>query len=102
MALIKCRECSGSVSTEAFSCPHCGAPRRAFSSEKCSNCGGSGYISCPGCEESGELVCTLCDGTGTDDEGYYCKQCEGSQKVPCRQCGGAAVLHCARCGGPPN
>jgi len=28
MALIKCRECSGSVSTEAATCPHCGAPQQ--------------------------------------------------------------------------
>jgi hypothetical protein len=28
MALIKCRECGGSVSTEAAACPHCGAPQR--------------------------------------------------------------------------
>src|SRR5947208_2463212 len=27
MALIKCRECGSSVSTEAASCPHCGAPQ---------------------------------------------------------------------------
>src|SRR5712692_7724663 len=26
MALAKCRECGGQVSTEALSCPHCGAP----------------------------------------------------------------------------
>jgi hypothetical protein len=29
MALTKCRECSGQVSTEAAACPHCGAPQRA-------------------------------------------------------------------------
>jgi len=28
MALIQCRECGKSVSTEAYVCPHCGAPRR--------------------------------------------------------------------------
>ncbi|BBG30444.1 predicted ATP-dependent serine protease [Zymobacter palmae] len=27
MALIECRECGGTLSSEAFSCPHCGAPR---------------------------------------------------------------------------
>ena len=27
MALLKCRECGQEVSTEAFTCPHCGAPR---------------------------------------------------------------------------
>ncbi len=28
MALISCRECNGSVSTEAVTCPHCGAPQQ--------------------------------------------------------------------------
>lgn len=28
MALIKCRECNESVSTEAAVCPHCGAPQQ--------------------------------------------------------------------------
>ena len=28
MALTKCRECEGQVSTEAAACPHCGAPQR--------------------------------------------------------------------------
>ena len=28
MALIQCRECGKSVSTEALTCPHCGAPQR--------------------------------------------------------------------------
>ena len=28
MALIKCRECNESVSTEAVACPHCGAPQQ--------------------------------------------------------------------------
>ena len=28
MALIQCRECNKSVSTEAVACPHCGAPQR--------------------------------------------------------------------------
>jgi hypothetical protein len=28
MALVKCRECNGAVSTEAATCPHCGAPRQ--------------------------------------------------------------------------
>jgi hypothetical protein len=28
MALIKCRECGNQVSTEAATCPHCGAPQR--------------------------------------------------------------------------
>jgi hypothetical protein len=27
MALVPCRECGTQVSTQAFSCPHCGAPR---------------------------------------------------------------------------
>jgi len=27
MALTKCRECGGQVSTEAATCPHCGAPQ---------------------------------------------------------------------------
>lgn len=27
MALVKCKECGGQVSTEASSCPHCGAKR---------------------------------------------------------------------------
>jgi hypothetical protein len=27
MSLATCRECQGQVSTEAASCPHCGAPR---------------------------------------------------------------------------
>jgi hypothetical protein len=26
MALIKCAECGGQVSSQAFACPHCGAP----------------------------------------------------------------------------
>ncbi len=30
MALIKCRECQAQVSTEAFACPHCGAPLQAM------------------------------------------------------------------------
>ncbi len=29
MALTKCRECGGQVSTEAGTCPHCGAPVKA-------------------------------------------------------------------------
>lgn len=28
MALTSCRECNKSISTEAVSCPHCGAPRQ--------------------------------------------------------------------------
>jgi hypothetical protein len=28
MALIKCKECNESVSTEAATCPHCGAPQQ--------------------------------------------------------------------------
>ena len=28
MALISCKECNGSVSTEAAACPHCGAPQQ--------------------------------------------------------------------------
>jgi hypothetical protein len=28
MALTKCKECSQTVSTEAYTCPHCGAPQR--------------------------------------------------------------------------
>ena len=28
MALIKCKECNESVSTEAAACPHCGAPQQ--------------------------------------------------------------------------
>jgi hypothetical protein len=28
MALISCKECNGSVSTEAVACPHCGAPQQ--------------------------------------------------------------------------
>jgi hypothetical protein len=28
MALKQCHECNGTVSTEAESCPHCGAPSR--------------------------------------------------------------------------
>lgn len=28
MALIKCKECGNSVSTEAIACPHCGAPQK--------------------------------------------------------------------------
>jgi drug/metabolite transporter superfamily protein YnfA len=28
MALVKCKECNGSVSTEAAACPHCGAPQQ--------------------------------------------------------------------------
>ena len=28
MALIQCRECGQSVSTEAVACPHCGAPQQ--------------------------------------------------------------------------
>lgn len=28
MALIRCKECGGQVSTEAFTCPHCGTPQR--------------------------------------------------------------------------
>ncbi|MGA3282931.1 MAG: DUF6232 family protein [Verrucomicrobiota bacterium] len=28
MALIQCRECGQSVSTEAIACPHCGAPQQ--------------------------------------------------------------------------
>ena len=28
MAIIKCNECGNSVSTEASSCPHCGAPQQ--------------------------------------------------------------------------
>ncbi len=31
MALTKCRECGGQVSTEATACPHCGAPVRPLS-----------------------------------------------------------------------
>jgi len=29
MSLASCRECGAQVSTQAFSCPHCGAPRPA-------------------------------------------------------------------------
>lgn len=29
MALIKCQDCGGDVSTRATSCPHCGAPIHA-------------------------------------------------------------------------
>jgi hypothetical protein len=29
MALVPCRECGKSISTEATSCPHCGCPVRA-------------------------------------------------------------------------
>jgi hypothetical protein len=28
MALVKCKECNDSVSTEAVACPHCGAPQQ--------------------------------------------------------------------------
>lgn len=31
MAIVKCRECGAPVSTEATTCPHCGAPRKAVS-----------------------------------------------------------------------
>lgn len=30
MALIPCKECNESVSTEAVACPHCGAPQQQF------------------------------------------------------------------------
>lgn len=32
MALTKCADCGGIVSTGAVACPHCGAPHRAESS----------------------------------------------------------------------
>jgi hypothetical protein len=34
--LATCDECEGTVSTEASTCPHCGAPQR-----KCPRCGSS-------------------------------------------------------------
>jgi hypothetical protein len=31
MALVKCRECGGAISTSAKTCPHCGSPLAASS-----------------------------------------------------------------------
>jgi len=40
MALIKCPECSGTVSTTASACPHCGAPVAGASSPNGKHQGG--------------------------------------------------------------
>lgn len=65
MALGKCPECAGSVSTTAIACPHCGnttflVPTRKSVAQKCSWCHGSGtdYM------DAWRFSCTRCRGTG--------------------------------------
>ena len=34
MALIKCKECGNSISSDAWTCPHCGKPIQKATSDK--------------------------------------------------------------------
>lgn len=65
MALGKCPECDGIVSTTASACPHCGntnfsVPTGKWAAQKCSDCNGSGR--CGPVDET--ILCGLCLGTG--------------------------------------
>lgn len=55
MALTNCRECQGTVSTEARVCPHCGCPNPAPASATvlCKECGNPMLLNAPMCRHCG-------------------------------------------------
>lgn len=55
MALTNCRECQGTVSTEAQVCPHCGCPNPAPPSTAvpCKECGNPVQLHAPMCKHCG-------------------------------------------------
>lgn len=58
MALIACRECTREISSEALTCPHCGAPRIIGTVASCRHCAwpvAPGATVCPNCGAVGPV-----------------------------------------------
>lgn len=99
MALTKCRECGKEISTEAASCPHCGAPKPAIKkpSDPSAAMGCLGIIVILGAIAFGVHSCTSDSGApkggaSAAADGSTCKQddlqCRGDNGVA------AASVYC--------
>jgi Zn finger protein HypA/HybF involved in hydrogenase expression len=85
MALGKCPECAGAVSTTATSCPHCGntkfqVPSGRFVKQRCRQCLGAKYnpVDYGGKGEA----CPKCSGTGEQPVAEVKDLRDGSLHVP--------------------
>lgn len=89
----------GSLSDESDRCHHCDGD--GYNHESCSDCDGTGQVSCDYCEE-GSNDCEDCDGSGcyTDEDGIdcECENCEGKGYVYCEECSHGEV-ECSECSG---
>lgn len=117
MALIKCPECGGQVSSKATSCPHCGFPMG-----ECEKVSDNSNLQCPFCGADITIESDYCDVCGMHIKTssyvevqpkikYKCLKCKntlpkGAQKCPF--CGAEVpkeealqedVLYCPTCGG---
>jgi len=105
MALVKCEECKGSLSTKAPTCPHCGCPNKDFKGEKsavthqttvrvCNDCGRSFSSKgdrCPRCGCYNEPLSKIKRIQTNVDAGNFCSDCNRQipvQSSKCPYCGG--------------
>lgn len=62
----------------------------------CNSCGGVGYLGrCSNCSGSGKVTCRICSGRGW----YTHRRCGGTGKIPCGKCSGKGRVTCPKCRG---
>ncbi len=84
MALSKCSDCGGSVSTLADACPHCGCPKTTSVAvyKICDHCKGEGKCLSEGIVN--KYSCSLCSYNYSGSEiksVMLCRFCEGAGKT---------------------
>jgi hypothetical protein len=76
---------------------------------ECGSCQGSGHVECPDCDSDGEIhcehcnngyeTCDECSGSGKDEDGNVCCECDGECEINCDHCDGRSYVKCPRCEG---
>jgi len=88
---VECEYCDGRGSTDCDNCD--------YGNISCGTCDESGMVECTECGGERTVPCDTCDGTGEDEEGESCTECDGSGKVTCDECDGGGKSTCQDCDG---
>lgn len=69
-----------------------------FTSDECDDCYGQASEDCHYCN-NGQSDCNTCDGTGEDEDGDSCGECDGDGTLSCEWCDGTGTVDCQTCDG---